>query len=45
MADDALWRRRFLIFIQIMLACVSGTLLVLSRTNTLTVEYLVALWE
>ena len=41
--SDILDRRRFLIFIQIMLACVSGTLLVLSRTNTLTVEYLVAL--
>lgn len=41
--SDILDRRRFLIFIQVMLACVSGTLLVLSRTNTLTVEYLVAL--
>ena len=41
--SDILDRRRFLIFIQIMLACVSGTLLVLSRTQALTVEYLVAL--
>jgi MFS family permease len=41
--SDILDRRRFLIFIQIMLACVSGTLLVLSRTHSLTVEYLVAL--
>jgi len=41
--SDILDRRRFLIFIQIMLACVSGTLLVLSRTHALTVEYLVAL--
>lgn len=41
--SDILDRRRFLIFIQIMLACVSGTLLVLSRTNALTVEYLIGL--
>jgi MFS family permease len=41
--SDILDRRRFLIFIQILLACVSGTLLVLSRTNALTVEYLIGL--
>lgn len=41
--SDILDRRRFLIFIQLMLACVSGTLLVLSRTNALTVESLIAL--
>jgi MFS family permease len=41
--SDILDRRRFLIGIQILLACVSGTLLFLSRTNLLTVEYLVAL--
>jgi len=41
--SDILDRRRFLIGVQILLACVSGALLVLARTNTLTVEYLVAL--
>ncbi|WPB56288.1 MFS transporter [Xylophilus sp. GOD-11R] len=41
--SDILDRRRFLIAIQILLACVSGSLLVLSRTGSLTVEYLVAL--
>ena len=41
--SDILDRRRFLIGIQIMLALVSGALLVLARTNALTVEYLVAL--
>lgn len=41
--SDILDRRRFLIAIQILLACVSGTLLVLARTDSLTVESLVAL--
>jgi len=41
--SDILDRRRFLIFVQIMLAAVSATLLVLSRTGSLTVEYLIAL--
>ena len=41
--SDILDRRRFLIWIQVLLAAVSGTLLVLSRTNALTVEYLIAL--
>src|SRR6218665_664462 len=41
--SDILDRRRFLIAIQILLALVSGTLLVLARTGTLTVESLVAL--
>lgn len=41
--SDILDRRRFLIGIQILLACVSGALLLLAKTNTLTVEYLVAL--
>ncbi|SDN93938.1 Predicted arabinose efflux permease, MFS family [Rhodoferax sp. OV413] len=41
--SDILDRRRFLIGVQILLACVSGTLLWLSKTNALTVEYLVAL--
>ncbi|APW37412.1 MFS transporter [Rhodoferax koreense] len=41
--SDILDRRRFLIAVQILLAGVSGTLLWLSRTNALTVEYLVAL--
>ncbi|PZQ01411.1 MAG: MFS transporter [Variovorax paradoxus] len=41
--SDILDRRRFLIGIQILLALVSGALLVLAHTNTLTVEYLVAL--
>src|SRR2546427_414285 len=40
--SDILDRRRFLIGIQILLAAVSASLL-LARTNTLTVEYLVAL--
>lgn len=41
--SDILDRRRFLIGVQILLACVSGTLLWLSKTHALTVEYLVAL--
>ncbi|MEN4167911.1 MFS transporter [Serratia marcescens] len=41
--SDILDRRRFLIFVQILLACVSGSLLVLSQTGSLTVEYLLAL--
>lgn len=41
--SDILDKRKFLIGIQILLACVSGTLLWLSRANALTVEYLVAL--
>ncbi|MES2941847.1 MAG: MFS transporter [Pseudomonadota bacterium] len=41
--SDILDRRRFLIGIQILLACVSGALLLLAKTSTLTVEYLVAL--
>ena len=41
--SDILDRRRFLIGVQILLACVSGSLLWLSKTNALTVEYLVAL--
>jgi MFS family permease len=41
--SDILDRRRFLIGVQILLACVSGTLLYLSKTNALTVEYLVGL--
>jgi MFS family permease len=41
--SDILDRRRFLIAVQILLACVSGTLLVLARTDSLTVESLVAL--
>ena len=41
--SDILDRRRFLIGIQILLAAVSASLLLLARTNTLTVEYLVAL--
>ena len=41
--SDILDRRRFLICIQILLAAVSASLLLLARTNTLTVEYLVAL--
>lgn len=41
--SDILDRRKFLIAIQVLLACVSGSLLVLSRTNALTVEYLVGL--
>ena len=41
--SDILDRRRLLIFVQLMLAGVSGVLLVLSHTSTLTVEYLIAL--
>lgn len=41
--SDILDRRRFLICVQLVLACVSGTLLVLSHTGSLTVEYLIAL--
>jgi len=41
--SDILDRRRFLIFVQLMLAAVSGTLLTLSHTGALTVEYLIAL--
>ncbi len=41
--SDILDRRRFLIGIQILLACVSGALLLLAKTNTLTVDYLIAL--
>lgn len=41
--SDILDRRRFLIGIQVLLALVSGGLLVLAHTQTLTVEYLVAL--
>ncbi|MEF7616975.1 MFS transporter [Aquincola sp. MAHUQ-54] len=41
--SDILDRRRFLIGVQILLALVSGSLLLLAKTNTLTVEYLVAL--
>ncbi|MCJ0764368.1 MFS transporter [Variovorax terrae] len=41
--SDILDRRRFLIFVQLVLAAVSGTLLLLSHTDTLTVEYLIAL--
>lgn len=41
--SDILDRRRFLIFVQILLACVSGTLLLLSQSGALTVEYLLAL--
>lgn len=41
--SDILDRRRFLIGVQVLLACVSGTLLLLAKTNTLSVEYLVAL--
>jgi predicted MFS family arabinose efflux permease len=41
--SDILDRRRFLIAVQLLLAAVSGTLLYLAKTNTLTVEYLVAL--
>ena len=36
-------RRRFLIFVQLLLASVSGTLLLLSHTGALTVDYLIAL--
>jgi len=41
--SDILDRRRLLIFVQLLLASVSGTLLILSHNNLLTVEYLVAL--
>src|SRR5688572_29583547 len=41
--SDILDRRRFLIFVQLVLAAVSGTLLVLSQTGALTVQYLIAL--
>lgn len=41
--SDILDRRRFLIFVQILLASVSGTLLLLSQSGALTVEYLLAL--
>ncbi|MDO9002416.1 MAG: MFS transporter [Aquabacterium sp.] len=41
--SDILDKRRFLIFIQVMLALVSGSLLLLTHTGQLTVEYLVAL--
>jgi MFS family permease len=41
--SDILDRRRFLIFVQLVLAAVSGALLVLSHTGALTVEYLIAL--
>ncbi|CAI1494792.1 enterobactin exporter EntS [Serratia quinivorans] len=41
--SDILDRRRFLIFVQVLLASVSGTLLLLSQSGALTVEYLLAL--
>jgi len=41
--SDIVDRRRLLIGIQILLACVSATLLVLARAELLTVQYLVAL--
>ncbi len=41
--SDILDRRRFLIFVQLLLACVSGTLLLLSHFGALTVDYLIAL--
>jgi MFS family permease len=41
--SDILDRRRFLIFIQIMLASVSLTLLLLTRSGALTVEYLIGM--
>lgn len=41
--SDILDRRRLLIFVQLLLASISGTLLFLSHHNLLTVEYLVAL--
>lgn len=41
--SDILDRRRFLIFVQILLASVSGTLLLLSHFGALTVDYLIAL--
>ena len=36
--SDILDRRRFLIFVQVLLACVSGTLLLLSHFGALTVD-------
>ena len=41
--SDILDRRRFLIGVQILLALVSGTLLVMAQTQSLTVESLIAL--
>jgi len=41
--SDILDRRRLLIFVQLLLASVSGTLLLLSHNNLLTVDYLIAL--
>ncbi|MGW8308636.1 MAG: MFS transporter [Achromobacter pulmonis] len=41
--SDILDRRRFLIFVQVLLASVSGTLLLLSHFGALTVDYLIAL--
>jgi MFS family permease len=41
--SDILDRRRFLICVQLLLACVSASLLLLSRSGALTVEYLIAL--
>ncbi|NMU92386.1 MFS transporter [Achromobacter ruhlandii] len=41
--SDILDRRRFLIFVQLLLASVSGTLLPLSHFGALTVDYLIAL--
>lgn len=41
--SDILDRRRFLICVQLLLACVSASLLLLYKTGALTVEYLVAL--
>lgn len=41
--SDILDRRRFLIFVQVLLAAVSGTLLMLAQTHTLTIEYLIVL--
>ncbi|MFC7205574.1 MFS transporter [Comamonas endophytica] len=41
--SDILDRRRFLICVQLVLAAVSGTLLLLSQAGALTVEYLIAL--
>ncbi|MBO9679828.1 MAG: MFS transporter [Acidovorax sp.] len=41
--SDILDRRRFLIFVQVLLAAVSTTLLLLSHTRMLTVEYLITL--
>jgi MFS family permease len=41
--SDILDRRRFLIFVQLLLAAVSGTLLLLSHFGALTVDYLIAL--